>query len=305
MRANWISGTQTFTPQNGRRGRCLHLHVFGNAISAGKTATGRWASYNKGKLGVRTCARVAAVMRLGAGSFVRHRNWAPFARCRIAKRSVALEFARERKGPTIKYCCVLARYSTAIRHNRIMNRRTLPSAVLISTSLVVDCLRKAPQAAANALKVGVTTVGCRLVLESVARLNRLINYNSLIWRIRLRRIRWFEHRECVWCKEQQPEHECYNSRFNCFHIRTLSLRFFCCHGASARFCRATQERIVVPPFGRCRRSGRSRCGQTERIVVLIFISNEGLRTTSREGRENLPNVNSRCSIEQTYRQPWK
>ena len=70
-----------------------------------------------------------------------------------------------------------------------MNRRTLPSAVLISASLVVDCLRKAPQAAANALKVGVTTVGCRLVLESVARLNRLINYNSLIWRIRLRRIR--------------------------------------------------------------------------------------------------------------------
>src|SRR5206468_11620817 len=54
------------------------------------------------------------------------------------------------------------------------------------------------------------------------------NNCCLIWRIRLRRIRRFEHRECVRYKEQQAEHECDNSRFTCFHTQTVSTPFLCC-----------------------------------------------------------------------------
>jgi hypothetical protein len=54
------------------------------------------------------------------------------------------------------------------------------------------------------------------------------NNCCLIWRICLRRIRRFEHRECVRYKEQQPEHECDNSRFTCFHTQTVSTPFLCC-----------------------------------------------------------------------------
>jgi hypothetical protein len=58
-------------------------------------------------------------------------------------------------------------------------------------------------------------------------------------------------------KEQQPEHECDNSRFTCFHNQTVSTPFVCCQGASVGFSCATQERIFIPPFGRSRRGSGS------------------------------------------------
>jgi hypothetical protein len=116
------------------------------------------------------------------------------------------------------------------------------------------------------------------------------NNGYLIGRISLQRVRWFEHRECVGRNEQQPEYERDNRWFICFHSQSLLMRFFYGYGACVGFCDATQEGMDIPSFGRCRRGGQSGVGKAGQIAAVIFISNEGLRATSREVRENLPNA---------------
>ena len=111
------------------------------------------------------------------------------------------------------------------------------------------------------------------------------NYSGLIWRIRLRRVRRLEYRECVGPNEQQPEHEGDDCWFICFHAQPYRLP---CGVATARvmdFTLPREKECSLPLLV----EAQSAVVRSKLVAPMTYLE-RGVPHTSPEGHENLANA---------------